>query len=80
MKTFDLRRKRATLDELLHFAAEGSVRIVTADGRAFVLEDVDGFEKEVQLLGGSKRFQRFLKERSKEPAATSLEDFRRSLG
>jgi hypothetical protein len=79
MKTLDLGRKRITLEELLELASAGSVRIVTADGRAFVLEDADDFDKEVKLLGKSKKFRRFLKERSKEGATTSLEDYRRSL-
>jgi hypothetical protein len=39
MKSLDLTRKRITLDELLELAAAGSVRIVTADGRAFILEE-----------------------------------------
>jgi hypothetical protein len=55
------------------------IRIVTPDGRTFVLEQSDDFEKEVALLGKSKKFRRFLKERSKEAANTSLEDYRRSL-
>jgi len=80
MKTVNLARKRVTLDELLKLAAVGSVRIVTPGGHAFILEDADEFEKEVKLLGKSKRFQRFLKERSKEPATTSLADYRRTLG
>ncbi len=79
MKTLDMTRKRITLDELLELAATDSVRIVTADGRAFVLEKADDFEKEVALLGKSKKFRRFLSERSKEAATTSLEDYRRSL-
>jgi hypothetical protein len=79
MKTLDLTRKRITLDELFKLASAGSVRILTADGHAFVLEDADEFEKEVKLLGQSKKFRRFLKQRSKEAAATTLEDYRRSL-
>src|ERR1700736_2372950 len=79
MKTLDLTRQHITLEELLKLAAAGSVRILSADGHAFILEDADDFDKEVQLLGKSKKFQRFLKERSKETATTSLEDYRRSL-
>jgi hypothetical protein len=79
MKTLDLTGKRITLDELLELAATDSVHIVTADGRAFVLEQADDFEKEVALLGKSKKFQRFLNERAKEATTTSLEDYRRSL-
>jgi hypothetical protein len=50
------------------------VRILTADGHAFVLENADDFDKEVQLLGKSKKFQRFLKERSKEAGTNILPD------
>ena len=79
MRTLDLTRKKVTLEEALKLASAGSVRILTADGEAFVLEEADDFDKEVQLLGKSKKFQRFLKERSKETATTSLEEYRRSL-
>ena len=79
MKTLNLARESVTLDELLKLAAEGSVRIVTADGHAFVLEDADEFDNEVKLLGKSKKFRSFLKERSKEAATTTLEDYQRSL-
>ena len=79
MKTLDLTQKRITLNELLKLAAVGSVRILTADGRAFILEEADDFEKEVKLLGKSKKFRSFLNQRSKEAATTSLEEYRRSL-
>ncbi len=79
MKTLDLKRKRTTLEEALKLAASGSVRIVSLDGTAFVLENADDFDQEVGLLGKSKKFQRFLKERSKEPAAMSLDEYRRLL-
>ena len=79
MKTLNLAGKRITVDKLLELAAAGSVRILAPDGRAFVLEPADDFDKEVELLGKSKKFRRFLNQRSKEPATTSLEDYRRSL-
>jgi hypothetical protein len=79
MKTLDLSRKHVTLEELLKLAAAGSVRIVTAEGHAFVLEGADEFDKEVKSLGKSKKFGRFLKARSKEPGKTSLAEYRRSL-
>lgn len=79
MKTLDLTRKTISLEELLKLASEGAVRIVTADGHAFILEDAEDFDKEVTLLGKSKKFRRFLKERPNEAATMSLEDYRRSL-
>ena len=79
MRTLDLGEERITLDKLLELAAAGSIRIVTADGGAFILEKADDFEKEVALLGRSKKFRRFLDKRSKETSTTSFEDYRRSL-
>ncbi|HEV3025352.1 MAG TPA: hypothetical protein VGX76_22935 [Pirellulales bacterium] len=79
MKELDLSREQITLQGLLELAASDSVRIVTADGHAFVLECVDEFNNEVKLLGKSKKFQRFLKERSKEAVTTTLDEYRRSL-
>jgi len=79
MKTLDMAATRMTLDEVLELATKDSIRILLADGRAFVLEKADDFEKEVALLGKSKKFRRFLDERSKEAATTLLADYRRSL-
>ena len=80
MKTLELAREQITLEKLLKLARAGSVRIVTAAGDAFVLEKADDFDKEVELLGKSRKFRRFLKERAAEAANVSLEDYRRSLG
>jgi hypothetical protein len=81
MKTLDLKRKRnITLDELLRLATTGVVRVLTADGRAFVVEEADEFDYEVQMLAQSRKFARFLKARSREPATKSLQQYRSSLG
>jgi hypothetical protein len=79
VKTLDLARRQVTLEQLLKLASAGSVRILTADGHSFILENADDFDQEVKLLGGSKKFRRFLRERSKESGNTSLNDYRRSL-
>ena len=78
MKTLDLTRKHVTVEDLLKIASAGSVRILAPDGQAFVLE-ADDFEKEALLLGKSKKFRRFLNDRSKEAATTSLKDYQKSL-
>jgi hypothetical protein len=79
VKTLDLTRKQMTLEEVLKLASAGSVRILTRDGRTYVLEDVEDFEDEVKLLGKSAKFRRFLQQRSKEAATRSLKDYRQSL-
>ncbi len=79
MKTLDLTHERLTVDDLLKMARGESLRIVAGDGVAFVLEEADDFDKEVELLGKSEKFQQFLNDRAKEPGVMSLDDYRRSL-
>jgi len=79
MRTLDLRHERMSVEDLLKLASSEAIRVLNADGHAFVIEDADEFEKEVELLGKSERFQRFLDQRFAEPATMSLEDYRRSL-
>ena len=80
MITIDLRHKPLTLSELLHWAEQDVIRIVSASGRAFILEESDeSFEQEVARLGNSERFMTFLAERSREPADMSLEEFERTI-
>ena len=57
MKTLDLARTQITLEELLALASAGAVRIVTADGHAFVLEDADA---RVCLSGDLNVVRRFV--------------------
>ncbi|MFM9966671.1 MAG: hypothetical protein ACKV2Q_36300 [Planctomycetaceae bacterium] len=79
MKTLDLTQQPMTVDDLLKLARSESLRILAGDGSAFVLEEADDFDKEVELLGKSEKFQRFLSDRAQEPGITTLEDYRQSL-
>ena len=54
MNTVDLTQEQVTVEDLLKLAAAGAVRILAADGQAFVLEEADDFDKEVALLGKSR--------------------------
>ena len=49
--------------------------LVAQDGTSFVLEEADDFEREVDQLGNSENFMKFLKERSREKSVTSIEQF-----
>ncbi len=79
MTTIDLRQKQVTIGELLHLAVNDTVMIIAKDGRKFVLEETDDFDKEVMALGQSKKFISFLKERAQEPATTSIEELEKEL-
>jgi hypothetical protein len=79
MIKLDLRQKKLTLEELLHFASLDSVLILANDGKEFILEAADEFEREVALLGQSEKFMEFLAERSKEKGVISIEEIERKL-
>ena len=79
MKTFDLRRENTTVDELLRWAVSDSVLIRSKEGREFILEDSDSFEREVAMLSKSDKFMDFLEGRSKEAGTVSLDEFEEGL-
>ena len=75
MKTINLDKKAPSVDELLAIARREVVLLVSQDGTSFVLEEADDFEREVTQLGNSGKFMKFLKERTHEGSATSIERF-----
>ena len=75
MKTINLDKKVPSVDELLAIARREGVLLVARDGTRFVLEEADDFEREVDQLGNSENFMKFLKERSREKSVTSIEQF-----
>jgi len=66
MIKIDLHTKKHSLEELLALASSDSLIIHGKDGKSFILEETDDFEREVEKLGNSKRFMAFLGERSRE--------------
>jgi hypothetical protein len=80
MTTVDLRQNEITIKELLHLADKEAVVIVAENGREFVLEEADEFDKEIAALSNSEKFINFLKERAKEPATLSLDEVEKELG
>ena len=79
MKTINLDKKAPSVDELLAIARREVVLLVSQDGTSFVLEEADDFEREVTQLGNSGKFMKFLKERTHEESATSIERFAGAL-
>jgi len=80
MTTVDLRHSEITVEYLLRLADKEAVVIVAENGREFVLEEADEFDKEVAALSSSEKFINFLKERAKEPATLSLDEVEKELG
>src|SRR2546426_6798854 len=79
MKTINLKEESPSVAQLLAMARKKSVLLVSKDGATFVLEEADEFDREVAELGGSEKFMKFLSKRSKEKAATSIEQFVKEL-
>ena len=73
MKTINLQKDSPSLRQLLTMASNESVLLVSDDGKTFILEEADQFDREVEELGNSKRFMKFLEERSKEKGVISIE-------
>lgn len=79
MKTIKLDKKTLSVDELLAIAREETVLLVSEDGTSFVLEEADGFDREVAQLGSSEKFMRFLEKRSREKGVISIDQFANDL-
>ncbi|MBE7446538.1 MAG: hypothetical protein HS132_15395 [Planctomycetia bacterium] len=54
--------------------------IYDKDGKNYVLEETDEFEKEVEELGSSERFIKFPHERSKEKGTIPISSITKKLG
>ncbi len=80
MITIDLRQKKHSVDELLALAKSESVFLHGKDGEHFILEETDDFEKEVEALGKSEKFMKFLEGRSKEKDTISISTIAKRLG
>lgn len=72
MKTIDLEKKSIGLPDAIKLAGKGPVLLVAAGGREYVLSAADDFEQEVAVLRKSRKFQRFLDERSRSVRSISL--------
>ena len=66
MIIIDLRKEKYTIDELLTLSTSETLMIYDKDGKHYILEETDNFEEEVEKLGNSEKFLKFLNARSKE--------------
>ena len=80
MIKIDLHTKKHSLEDLLALASSDSLIIHGKDGKCFILEKTDDFEREVEKLGNSEKFMAFLGERSREKEAVPIEDIAKKLG
>ncbi len=73
MKMIDLACGTPNLPALLDMASEDNLILRTADGREYVLAEVDDFDREVALVRQNQELMEFLEHRSR-PSQTSTID------
>jgi len=79
MKAINVSKASPTLREVLELAGEDNVLLRTAEGRQFVLAEIDDFEEEVAKVRNNKAIMRLLAKRSKEAGRLSLSQVREGL-
>ncbi len=79
MKTVNLTDDDSSLAEMLELAGEDTVLLRTAEGREFILAEVDDFETEVEKVRRNPELMQFLEERSRERNTFSLAEVRERL-
>ena len=79
-KTVTISSRARTLNDLLKQALQENLILRTADGREFILAEIDDFDREIELTRQNKEFMRLLDRRGQEKATISSADARRRLG
>jgi hypothetical protein len=79
MKEIDLSARAMSLPEVLHLAGENNVVLRTAEGRQFLLAEIDDFADEVAAVVKNRDLMKLLDDRSKETKTVPLSEARERL-
>jgi hypothetical protein len=79
MKTIELASGAPSLSDLLHIANEDNVILRTAEGREYILAEIDDFEHEVELVRQNQELMKFLEQRSQTSQTYTIEQAREIL-
>jgi len=79
MTTIDVSTASPTLAEVLDLASEDNVILRTAEGRHYLLAEIDDFADEVAKVVENASLMQLLRERSKETTHLSLKQVREEL-
>ena len=80
MKVIELTGRKPSLDSLLTQASEENLILKTAEGREFVLAEVDEFDREVALVRQNKALMGLLARRSRQKGKLPLAQVKQKLG
>ena len=79
MKSIDLLTSAPTLSEVLDLAGRENVMLRTAEGRKFIVVEIDDFAEEVAAVRRNPELKRLLAERSAETTKYTAEQVRERL-
>jgi hypothetical protein len=79
MKAIHVSKTSPTLRQVLELAGEDNVLLQTAEGRQYVLAEIDDFAEEVAKVRDNKAIMRLLGNRSKEAGRFTLRQVREDL-
>ena len=80
MKIVELTTIAPALAELLDLASEDTLILKTAEGREFVLAEVDDLDTEIAQVRQNEELMTLLAERSREKKTYTLQQVREQLG
>ena len=80
MKIVELTTIAPALAELLDLASEDTLILKTAEGREFVLAEVDDLDTEIAQVRQNEDLMTLLAERSREKKTYTLQQVREQLG
>ena len=80
MRVIDISEKPISINEILNSAGAENVILKAADGREFVLAEVDTFDRELELTKQHEELMDFLERRSEEKNTYTLEEVKQQLG
>ena len=80
MKTIEVEHAAITLPELLRLASEDNVVLRAADGKEFLVAEMDDFSQEVALVREQPELMAFLQQPSRSSKRLSLSEVRAKLG
>jgi hypothetical protein len=79
MKAIDVGKTNPTLTEVLELATSENLVLKLADGRAFVVAEIDDFDQELARVRENENLMKLLDERSNEKVKYTLADVRKRL-
>jgi hypothetical protein len=80
MKTVDLAAEALTVDQLMKLASGDNVILRTAEGREFLLAELEDLDEEIEAIRRNQELMEFLDQRSHESQRYSLAQVREILG